>query len=212
MKRRAEPGLRLHAAHRESIRSFIVIRAVVLGPATSAAPAVILMSLGSRRRRSSALASRLAPHDVSVHDRERLFRRRWLARVDAGSGRAILGSRKEVPVKVLVFDDELAARPGALADVPGVGIILHASADNAEAVVLHEDPDLVCMDFAFRGSKRSGASAVAALRRQWDARELFILGISGSTQGNVALRSAGANDVVRKSDLRERLLKLARKV
>ncbi|MBI2894162.1 MAG: hypothetical protein HYY06_11475 [Deltaproteobacteria bacterium] len=65
------------------------------------------------------------------------------------------------------------------------------------------------MDFKFRGCPRSGATAVAELRRHWDRLELYIVGISSRASSNVLLRTAGANEVIQKDSLRPKLVELA---
>jgi DNA-binding NarL/FixJ family response regulator len=112
-------------------------------------------------------------------------------------------------MRVLVFDDDLAKTPSVLDGIEDVEVILVGHPERAVELVVVHDPDVVCMDFAFRGRARSGAAAIAELRRTWDHRELYIVGISRDSPSNARLRAPGANDVVRKDLLRTALAELA---
>ncbi len=112
-------------------------------------------------------------------------------------------------MKVVIFDDVLCRETQqASYRVPGLEMVFYENADEAEAVLLRERPDLVCMDYSMEAAQ-SGADAVALLRRHPVLGGLRIVAISSDRESNQALLSAGADDAVPKTHLRGYLCRLA---
>ncbi len=108
-------------------------------------------------------------------------------------------------MKVVVFDDVLHGRSPRPA-VAGLELRYYENGDDAEAVIRHERPALVCMDYAM-DARRSGAEVIAAVRAAQasgafgDLPRLRIVAISADRDNNEAMLDAGADDAVPKTHL-----------
>ena len=96
-----------------------------------------------------------------------------------------------MPLRVLVYDDDLVSRPDFLGELPAE-LIYRGHADDAIDEVRELAPDLVLMDYSM-GRHRNGLDSVVALRRVFSPAELTIIGISSDAVLNERMVRAGAD-------------------
>jgi DNA-binding NarL/FixJ family response regulator len=115
-----------------------------------------------------------------------------------------------VTLKVIIFDDVLAAR-GERFQIPGLEVEVYGHADDAvEQCAGPSAPDLVCMDYAMGAEHRSGAEAVSMLRAGGYGGR--ILAMSSDPSANHSMLTAGASEALdKKAMLRSYLVALGSK-
>ncbi len=111
-------------------------------------------------------------------------------------------------MKVIIFDD-LLCRRAADYHVPELDLVFHPHADDAVAVVMREEPDLVLMDYAMQ-AEASGEEAIRALRSALPRGKTKIVAISSDERSNARMLAAGADDALPKTHVRGYLSRLAR--
>lgn len=110
-------------------------------------------------------------------------------------------------MKVVLFDD-VVFRLQPRYRIAGLELSFYENADDVVEVLLRERPDVVLMDFVMDAA-RSGAEAVAAIRRDPRLATVRIVAISSDRDSNQRLLQAGADDAVPKTHLRGYLRRLA---
>jgi DNA-binding NarL/FixJ family response regulator len=119
-----------------------------------------------------------------------------------------LAATEESPIRVLIADDDPAFLHALqeLIDRQPELMVIGAAADGLEAIELVEqlDPDAVVLDLHM--PRLDGVSATARLRR--DHPSLCLIALTGDEAPALhdAVREAGADDVLLKSELVEGLL------
>jgi DNA-binding NarL/FixJ family response regulator len=119
-----------------------------------------------------------------------------------------LAATEESPIRVLIADDDPAFLHALqeLIDRQPELMVIGAAADGLEAIELVEqlDPDAVVLDLHM--PRLDGVSATARLRR--DHPSLCLIALTGDEAPPLhdAVREAGADDVLLKSELVEGLL------
>jgi CheY-like chemotaxis protein len=127
-------------------------------------------------------------------------------------------------LKVIVFDDVLCRRAPEY-EVPDLELQFYAHADDAVAVVAHERPDVVLMDYSMQ-ARASGEDAIRALRAAFprgagglgpsgaaggaERSDIVIVAISADERSNERMLAAGADDALPKTHVKGYLSRLAR--
>lgn len=114
-----------------------------------------------------------------------------------------------MPLKVVIFDDVVAAR-GENFHIPGLDVIVHGHADAAVDICLPSNraaPDVVFMDYAMGRGRKNGADAIRELRDAGYGGR--IVAISSDPAANADMEGAGATESLsKKAHLRSFLVHL----
>ncbi len=111
-------------------------------------------------------------------------------------------------MNVLIFDDDVAAGPGAYHFPDALNVRIYDRADDCLRLVSQLRPDVVLMDYHMSSSLK-GEHAIRQLRIRYSIDALPIIGISSAESLNQKMMAAGANRAVVKKQLQELLLELA---